>query len=61
MEIVTFLYDDITVLDAVGPFEGLRRLLGERVRFVAPEPGLKTTGNGMLKLLVGDSLDQVLS
>ena len=59
MEIAILLYDGITVLDAVGPFEVLSRLPDAHVRFVSREPGLKVTGNGMLKLLAGDSLKSV--
>lgn len=59
MEIAILLYDRLTVLDAIGPFEVLSRLPGARVRFVASEPGPKVTGNGMLKLLAEDSVDRV--
>ena len=43
MDIAIPLFDDITALDAIGPYEVLSRLPGARVRFVAIEPGPKKT------------------
>jgi putative intracellular protease/amidase len=50
MEIAILLFDGITALDAVGPYEVLSRLPGARVRFVAVEPGPKRTENQALAL-----------
>lgn len=36
MDIVCLIFDEITVLDAVGPYEVLSRMPGARVRFVSP-------------------------
>ena len=36
MDIVCLIFDEITLLDAVGPYEVLSRMPGARVRFVAP-------------------------
>ena len=45
MEIAILLFDGITPLDAVGPFEVLGRLPGAEVSFVAKIPGqYRTTG-----------------
>jgi putative intracellular protease/amidase len=42
-EIALFLYDDMTALDAVGPYEVLARLPESEVKFVASTPGPKKT------------------
>jgi putative intracellular protease/amidase len=50
LDIVIPIYDDFTVLDAVGPYEVLSRI-GGRVRFIAPEAGPVRSDNGMLTML----------
>jgi putative intracellular protease/amidase len=40
-EIALFLYDGMTALDAVGPYEVLARLPDAEVKFVASTPGPK--------------------
>ncbi len=51
MNIVIPLFDRVTALDAVGPYEVLARLPGARVRFLALDgPGLQLTENRMLSL-----------
>ena len=52
------LFDGITALDAVGPYEVLSRLGGETV-FVAAEPGPKRTDTGALALVADRSLVDV--
>ncbi|TMK67313.1 MAG: DJ-1/PfpI family protein [Actinobacteria bacterium] len=59
MEIAIPIFDVITALDAVGPYEVLSRLPGAEVKFVAAEPGPKRTENGMLALTADHSLDDV--
>jgi transcriptional regulator GlxA family with amidase domain len=44
------IFDQLTALDCVGPYEVLSRLPGAQVHFVAAEPGLKRTETGMLAL-----------
>ena len=56
MEIAIPIFDRLTALDAVGPYEVLSRLPGARVRFLAQEPGPKQTENGMLALTAEASL-----
>jgi transcriptional regulator GlxA family with amidase domain len=56
MEIAILLFDRLTALDAIGPYEVLSRLPGARARFVALEPGPVTTDNGMLTLVAEGSL-----
>jgi putative intracellular protease/amidase len=59
MNIAIVLYDKLTALDAIGPYEVLSRLPGARVQFVAAKPGPVTTDNGMLTLLAERSLGDV--
>ena len=53
-QIAVLLFDGITALDAVGPYEVLSRVPGADVRFVAASAGPVRTDNGMLTL-VADS------
>jgi putative intracellular protease/amidase len=50
MKIAIPLFDGITALDAIGPYEVLSRIPGAEVSFVAAEPGQKRTDNRMLGL-----------
>ena len=61
MQIAFFLFEGITALDAVGPYEVLQRLPGAEVVFVATEPGPKRTDNGALALTADASIDDVTS
>lgn len=47
MEIAILLFDRLTALDAVGPYEVLSRLPGASVRWVAVEPGPKRADAGL--------------
>jgi len=59
MDIVFLLFDRITALDAIGPYEVLARLPDARVTFAAPAKGIVRTDNGMLGLEAGASIDEV--
>jgi putative intracellular protease/amidase len=59
MEIAILLFDRLTALDAVGPYEVLSRIPGAAVKFVAKEPGPKRTDAGSLALVADYTLDQV--
>jgi transcriptional regulator GlxA family with amidase domain len=50
MRIAIPIFDELTALDAVGPYEVLSRLPDATVLFTALEPGPKRTENGMLSL-----------
>ena len=50
MRIAIPLFDGVTALDAIGPYEVLSRLRGARVTFVGEEPGPKRTDSRMLAL-----------
>lgn len=56
MDIAILLYDRLTALDAIGPYEVLSRLPGASAKFVAVEPGPVKTDNGMLTLVAESSL-----
>jgi len=53
------IFDRLTVLDAVGPYEVLSRLPGATVHFIAVEPGPKRTENGMLAITADLALDEL--
>jgi putative intracellular protease/amidase len=59
MIIAISLFDGLTALDAVGPYEVLSRLPGASVRFVAAEHGPVRTENGMLGLLADLRFEQL--
>lgn len=59
MQIAIVLFDRLTALDAVGPYEVLGNLPGATVTFVATEPGPKRTDTGFLSLTADASLDEV--
>jgi len=60
MDIAIPLFDGITALDAIGPYEVLSRLPGARVRFVADAPGPKRTDNRQLTLMADEPFSAVL-
>jgi transcriptional regulator GlxA family with amidase domain len=59
MNTAILLYDRLTALDAIGPYEVLSRLPGSTLQFVAAEPGPVTTDNGMLTLVAERSIADV--
>jgi putative intracellular protease/amidase len=61
MEIALLLFDRLTVLDAIGPYEVLSRIPGATVRTIAKERGAKRNDIGSLALTADYSLDQVPS
>jgi putative intracellular protease/amidase len=59
MNIAIPIFDRITALDAVGPYEVLSRLPGAQVRFLAASAGPKRTENGMLALTADATLGEL--
>ena len=59
MQIAFFLFDRLTTLDAIGPYEVLQRLPGADVRFVAEEPGEQRDEKRTLGLVADHSLEDV--
>jgi transcriptional regulator GlxA family with amidase domain len=56
MDIAILLFDRLTALDAVGPYEVLSRIPDATVTFVASDPGPKRTDTGALALVADASL-----
>jgi len=56
MQIAIVLFEGVTALDAVGPYEVLSRIPGAQLHFTAVEPGAVRTDNGMLSLVAERSL-----
>ena len=61
MDIVCFLFDGITALDIVGPYEVLQRLPEANVKFTAAKAGEIRTDNRFLALVADYSLADVTS
>src|SRR5947209_17242645 len=59
MNVAIPIFERITALDAVGPYEVLSRLPGAQVSFLAAAPGPQRTENGMLALTADATLDQL--
>jgi transcriptional regulator GlxA family with amidase domain len=59
MDIAIPIFDGLTALDAVGPYEVLSRLPGASVTFIAQAPGPKRTENEMLALTADRTLDEL--
>lgn len=59
MQIAIPLFDRLTALDAIGPYEVLSRVPGAEVLFVAAEPGSKRTDTGALALSADRGLSDV--
>jgi putative intracellular protease/amidase len=59
MNIAIPIFDRLTALDAVGPYEVLSRLPGAQVHFIALETGPKRTETAMLALSADMTLDEL--
>ena len=59
LEIAAVLFDGITALDVVGPYEVLQRLPGATVTFLASEPGPKRTEKDNLALVADRALHEL--
>ncbi len=59
MELLLLVFDGLTALDAIGPYEVLSRLPGARLTLVAPAAGEVKTDNGILSLRAPLGLDEV--
>lgn len=59
LQVVILLYDGMTALDAIGPYEVLQApTLNTEVRFVASKKGVKQTDFGKLRLTADYSLEE---
>lgn len=58
MKIAILIFDKLTVLDAIGPYEVLRSVPGWEVEFVAPEAGTVRADSGALALVADKGLEE---
>ncbi len=59
MKVAILIFEKVTALDAIGPYEVLNHLPGAEILFVAPEAGLKRSDTGALGLNADHSIDDV--
>jgi transcriptional regulator GlxA family with amidase domain len=59
MKTAILIFDGLTALDAVGPYEVLRSVPGWEVEFVAASPGEKRTDSGALGITADRALAEV--
>lgn len=59
MRIAILIFERLTALDAVGPYEVLSRLPEAEVTFVAPESGPKRTDTGRLALVADAAIEEL--
>lgn len=59
MNIAFLIFEKLTALDAVGPYEVLSRLPGANVEFVATEAGPKRTDTGALGLVADRAIADI--
>lgn len=59
MQIAILIFEKLTALDAIGPYEVLRSVPGWEVKFVAPKKGTLRTDNGALGLSADYSIDEI--
>jgi transcriptional regulator GlxA family with amidase domain len=61
MQIAILIFDRLTALDAVGPYEVLSRIPTAELDFVGAKPGVKSTDTGRLGLEAARSIAEVPS
>ena len=61
MQIAFLLYEGLTSLDAIGPYDVLNRIPGTEAVFVAEQTGAVATEDGALSLVASCALDDVPS
>src|SRR3954464_3618998 len=59
MQIAILIFEKLTALDAIGPYEVLRSVPGWEVKFVGPEKGFVRTDSGHRGLSVDHVLEEV--
>jgi len=59
MDIAILLYDELTALDAIGPYEVLKLIPNSRVRFVGKTSGPKKMNGSALTLIADETLFDV--
>lgn len=59
MDIVIYLYDGITALDAIGPYEVLSRIPDANVQFVGEKKGIIVSDSHFLKLVAEYEISEI--
>jgi transcriptional regulator GlxA family with amidase domain len=59
VQIAILIFDKLTVLDAVGPYEVMRSVPGWEVKFVGVKPGQVRADSGALGLVADHSIEEV--
>jgi transcriptional regulator GlxA family with amidase domain len=59
MQIAILIFDKLTALDAIGPYEVLSRIPGAELTFVAKEAGPKRTDTGALAITADATLAEI--
>ena len=59
MQTAILIFEGLTVLDAIGPYEVLRSVPGWEVTFVAPEAGVQRADSGAVGLIADSELEEV--
>jgi transcriptional regulator GlxA family with amidase domain len=59
VKVALLIFEKLTALDAVGPYEVLRSVPGWEVRFVGPEAGPVRTDSGALSLVADHSIEEI--
>ena len=59
MKVAIALFDRVTALDAIGPYEILQRVPDFEITFVGHRPGEVRTENGMLGLTVDATFEEM--
>ncbi|MFC4559711.1 DJ-1/PfpI family protein [Virgibacillus kekensis] len=59
MKIIIYVYDGMTMLDAIGPYEVLRNMTNAEVLFVAEEAGEIKADSGFIDINVKYSIDDI--
>lgn len=59
MKVVILLFEDLTALDAIGPYEVMSRVPGWEIQFVAQTAGPQRTDAGVTSIEATASIDQV--
>ncbi|WP_335872526.1 DJ-1/PfpI family protein [Bacillus sp. 2205SS5-2] len=60
MKVIIYLYNGLTVLDAIGPYEVLRNITGTEVFFVAEKAGNIKADSGFIDINVKYSIDDMV-
>ena len=59
MNIVIYIYNGMTMLDAIGPYEVLRNMKGAKVQFVAKQKGEITADSQFIHLNAKYSIAEI--